>query len=354
MPVEDMPVILAPRAPVAQRIPGVPEWEHGRVHLQPLARGLGAAGVVAVAGVGYAMLEARAFTLRRFTLPVLPAGTPSVRVLHVSDLHLVPRQRRKAAWLRSLAGLEPDLVVSTGDNLAATDAVPAVLGAYGELLRRPGVFVLGSNDYWGPRPKNPARYLLPQGGERRVVGVRLPTEKLVAGFREAGWLDLSNRRGSLEVAGVRLDFVGVDDPHMGWDRYPPPDQRAPDQRAAGQRAPGRSAPGQSAVTIGVLHAPYRRVLDAMTADGAHLLLAGHTHGGQLCLPGVGALVTNCDLSPRQARGVSAWPAGRGTNARAVQSRSSVLHVSAGLGTSPYTPVRFACRPEASLLTLTAA
>ena len=316
------------------------------MHLQPLARGLGPAGVAAVAGVGYAMLEARAFTLRRFTLPVLPPGTPSVRVLHVSDLHLVPRQRRKAAWLRSLAHLEPDLVVSTGDNLAATDAVPAVLGAYGELLRRPGVFVLGSNDYWGPRPKNPARYLLPQGGERRITGVRLPTEKLVAGFREAGWLDLTNRRGALEVAGVRLAFIGVDDPHMGWDRYPPPDKRASDQRAPGQPAPGLPAPGEPAVlTIGVLHAPYRRVLDAMTADGAKLLLAGHTHGGQLRLPGVGALVTNSDLPPRQARWVSAWPAVRG---------SSILHVSAGLGTSPYTPVRFACRPEASLLTLAAA
>jgi predicted MPP superfamily phosphohydrolase len=88
------------------------------------------------------------------------------------------------------------------------------------------------------------------------------------------------------------------------------------------------------------------VLDAMTADGAKLLLAGHTHGGQLCLPGVGALVTNSDLPTRQARGVSSWPAVRGGR------DGSLLHVSAGLGTSPYTPVRFACRPEASLLTLT--
>ena len=308
------------------------------MHLQPLARGLGAAVVAGAAGVGYATLEARAFTLRRFTLPVLPAGTPSLRVLHVSDLHLVPRQRRKAVWLRSLARLEPDLVVSTGDNLAAVDAVPAVLDAYGELLRRPGVFVLGSNDYWGPRPKNPARYLLPQGGERRIVGVRLPTEQLVAGFREAGWLDLTNRRAALDVTGVRLAFVGVDDPHMGWDRYPALD------RPAGEAA---------VLTIGVLHAPYRRVLDAMTADGAKLLLAGHTHGGQLCLPGLGALVTNSDLPPRQARGVSAWPAVPSSEGEHGPNRST-LHVSAGLGTSPYTPVRFACRPEASLLTLTAA
>src|SRR4051812_88053 len=154
------------------------------------------------AGLGYALLEARAFTLRRFTLPVLPPGTRALRVLHVSDLHLVPRQRRKAEWLRGLADLEPDLVVSTGDNLAATDAVPAVLDAYGKLLQRPGVFVLGSNDYWGPRPKNPARYFLPQGG-RPITGVRLPAHELVAGFTGAGWLDLTNARGTLDVGDAR-------------------------------------------------------------------------------------------------------------------------------------------------------
>jgi predicted MPP superfamily phosphohydrolase len=306
------------------------------MRLQPLARGLGAAGAAVLGGIGYATLEAQAFTLRRFTLPVLPPGTPSLRVLHVSDLHLVPRQRRKAAWLRGLARLEPDLVVSTGDNLAATDAVPAVLAAYGDLLRRPGVFVLGSNDYWGPRPKNPARYLLPQRGGGPIVGVRLPTAELVAGFRAAGWLDLTNRRGVLDVGGVRLAFAGVDDPHMGWDRYP-----------AAEPAPV----DPPALRIGVTHAPYRRVLDTMASDGATLLLAGHTHGGQLCVPRLGALVTNCDLPRRQARGVSRWPGCDGAGGD--DGRGATLHVSAGLGTSPYTPVRFACRPEASLLTLTA-
>ncbi len=303
-------------------------WQHGRV--RPATRLLAATAATAAGGLAYAALEAQAFTVRRFTLPVLPDGAPSLRVLHVSDLHLVPRQQRKAAWLRGLARLEPDLVVSTGDNLAATDAVPAVLDAYGELLRRPGVFVLGSNDYWGPRPKNPARYFLPHGGQRRIVGVRLPTPELMAGFRDAGWLDLTNRRGELELAGVRLAFVGVDDPHLRRDRYP-----------------ADAADPSAGLTIGVTHAPYRRVLDAMTADGAGLVLAGHTHGGQLCVPGLGALVTNCDLPRRQARGVSVWQAP--DDARPV----AALHVSAGLGTSPYTPVRFACRPEASLLTLTA-
>src|SRR4051794_7702661 len=291
------------------------------------------------AGLGYALLEARAFTLRRFTLPVLPPGAEQLRVLHVSDLHLVPRQRRKAEWLRGLADLEPDLVVSTGDNLAASDAVPAVLDAYGRLLDRPGVFVLGSNDYWGPRPKNPARYFLRNGGRRLIVGTRLPTHELVAGFRRAGWLDLTNARGELEVAGGVLGFVGVDDPHLERDRYP----------AGGPGAGGVRSGLEPAVTVGVTHAPYRRVLDRMTGEGAGLVLAGHTHGGQLCVPFAGALVTNCDLPRRKARGVSSWRVQAPDGAR----RRAALHVSAGLGTSPYTPVRFACRPEASLLTLTA-
>ena len=76
----------------------------------------------------------------------------------------------------------------------------------------------------------------------------------------------------------------------------------------------------------------------MTADGFPLILAGHTHGGQLCVPGFGALVTNCDLPRRQAKGLST---------RCTPGDARALHVSAGLGTSPYAPVRFACPPEAT-------
>ena len=89
------------------------------------------------------------------TVPVLAPGQRPLRVLHVSDLHLVPTQRRKIEWVRALAGLEPDLVVDTGDNLAHLDAVPAVLDALGPLLERPGAFVMGSNDYYAPMLKNP-------------------------------------------------------------------------------------------------------------------------------------------------------------------------------------------------------
>ncbi len=304
--------------------------QDGLVRSSKLSLTAGAIGLAGAAGLGWSLLEAEAlFALRRFSVPVLPPGSTPLRILHLSDLHLVPRQARKIDWVRGLAALEPDLVVNTGDNLAALDAVPALLHAHGDLLGRPGVFVLGSNDYHGPKPKNPARYLLPSGGKRRIQGVRLPTRTLVQGFEDAGWLNLNNRRATLKLGPHLLEFVGVDDPHIKRDRY------------AEVSFP---ADPSATLTIGVLHAPYRRVLDAMTDDGAQLLLAGHTHGGQLCVPALGALVTNCDLPRRQASGLSHWPPTSATN--------PWLHVSAGLGTNPYTPVRFACRPEATLLTLT--
>ena len=296
---------------------------------------LGLGALTAAAGLAYALAEAHAYTLRHVTVPVLAPGERALRILHLSDLHLVPSQERKIAWIRSLADLEPDLVVDTGDNMAHVDAVPALLHALEPLMGLPGAFVMGSNDYVAPEPKNPARYLLPDARTPgRTVRDRLPAAELGAALREAGWRDLTNRRDGVVADGRRVSLVGVDDPHLDLDRFPAPEAR-PDVD----------------LHLGVAHAPYRRVLDEMHADGAQLVLAGHTHGGQLCLPGWGALVTNCDLDRRRAKGLHGWPGARPD--RPGGDGSTWLHVSAGLGTSPYAPVRFACRPEATLLTLVA-
>jgi predicted MPP superfamily phosphohydrolase len=299
-----------------------------------------AAGVLAVGagGLAYAsLIERNAFTLREFSVPVLPPGSAPIRVLHLSDLHLLPQQTRKIDWIRRLAALEPDLVLNTGDNLAHLQAVPAALRAMEPLLERPGAFVLGSNDYFAPKPRNPALYLT-RHHARRTTAWPLPTSDLVKALTDAGWVDLTNARSTLAVAGRDLELVGVDDPHLEYDRY---------DRVAGPADPS------AALTVGVVHAPYTRVLDAMTADGAGLVIAGHTHGGQLCLPFYGALVTNCDLDRGRVKGVSRWWPGAGA-ARSSEAPEGAawLEVSAGLGTSPYAPVRFACRPEATLLTLT--
>lgn len=288
-----------------------------------------AAGLVYAAGV-----EVRAYTVRRVELPILPAGHEALRVLHLSDLHLTPRQRGKQRWVRALGELHPDLVVNTGDNLAHRDAVPTVLAALDGLLEVPGVFVMGSNDYFAPSVRNPVRYLLPDSGQRNTHTARLPWRALRDGFEARGWRDLDNRRDRLEVKGTRIAFAGVDDPHLRYD----------DLAAA---AGGTDVSAD--VRIGVTHAPYLRVLDAFARDGHDAIFAGHTHGGQLRLPGKGALVTNCDLDTARARGLHRHPAGAPVGTRG----AAWLHVSAGVGTSPFAPVRFCCRPEATLLTLTA-
>lgn len=290
------------------------------------------AGVVAAAGAAClayaAAVEVRWFTLRRFTVPVLPPGADPVKVLHLSDLHLMPAQERKINWVNDLARLEPDLIVNTGDNIASAASVQPLLRAYGDLLDLPGVFVFGSNDYWKPHFKNPIYYLLPPRRNRlRLRGPDLPYEELRTSFTARGWADLNNARASLKVNGLRFDFAGTDDPHVEWDRY---------DRIAGPVDPSAD------LSIGVTHAPYQRVLNAFVDDGYPLVLAGHTHGGQLAVPFYGALVTNCDLDTSRVKGLTTY---------GHDGRQAALHVSAGLGTSPYAPVRFACRPEATLLTL---
>jgi predicted MPP superfamily phosphohydrolase len=302
--------------------------------LRTTLRTAAAVGGLGAATLAYASLvELRWFALRRADVPVLPPGHEPIKVLHLSDLHMTPWQRRKQAWVRDLATLEPDLVVDTGDNLAHLHSVPVVLDALGDLLDVPGVFVFGSNDYFAPSARNPARYLLPDDGQRNTQNAKLPYGDLRDGFERRGWTDLTNRRDALVVKGTRLAFAGVDDPHLGYDDL---------TSVAGPADPSAD------VRVGVTHAPYLRVLDQFAGDGYEAILAGHTHGGQLCLPGMGALVTNCDLDTGRVKGLHRHPADAPVDAPA----SSWLHVSAGLGTSPYTPVRFCCRPEATLLTFT--
>lgn len=302
----------------------------------PARTALTVLGTVGAVGVGAAVwgigIERYLFTVRFHELAVLPAGASPIRVLHVSDAHMAPWQRRKQRWMAALAELQPDLVVNTGDNMGHAEGLRGLRTAFDPLRGIPGVFVHGSNDHAAPSPRNPLRYFT---GPSKVTHTAEPLDTdALDGYLsdELGWVDLNNAAGSVDAGGLRVAAFGVSDAHRGWD----------DLDVLPDLVSGLRADGTPDLTIGVTHAPYRRVLDDFVDLQADAIFAGHTHGGQVRVPGVGALVANCDIPLRQARGLSEW-----THA----GRTAPLNVSAGIGHSIYAPVRFACRPEASLLTL---
>lgn len=288
---------------------------------------LGSLATAAIGCFGWGLVEANLYTVRRVELPILPPGGDPLSILHVSDLHLTSKQQFKLDFIRSLAALRPDVLVTTGDNIADADAIFPLMAAWNSLRFTPGVFVFGSNDYYAPTFKNPLKYVLDGRSHMKQEHTELPWRTLRDKMTAVGWKDLNQRRDVLDVNGYRLAFRGTDDAHLGRDDY---------SQVAGLADPDAD------LNIGVTHAPYGRILDAMTDDGMDLILAGHTHGGQVCVPGYGALVTNCDLDTHRAKGLSS---------HTHDGRTSALHVSAGVGTSPFAPYRFACRPEVTLLTL---
>ncbi len=291
-----------------------------------MARVVSTLAAGAVAGLAYgSLIERNAFTLRRFDVPVLAPGTPPIRLLHVSDLHITPPQRRKHEWIRGLATLRPDVVINTGDTLSAEDGIPAVMRALDPLFEFPGAFVPGNNDYYVPTPKNPLKYF--RAADPQPTGPMLPWPEMARSMAGAGWLDLTHRRETLTVRSLPVALAGTDDPHLRRARY---------ELIAGP------ADAQAVVRIGVMHSPEPTMLQSFADDGYDLVLAGHTHGGQIRVPfGGPAIVTNCGIDVWRARWLHKW------------DERMYFHVCAGLGTNPYMPIRFACRPEASLLTLTA-
>lgn len=287
------------------------------------------AGVLAYAS----LIERNAFTVRRESVDVLEPGSSPIRVLHLSDLHLAPWQHGKSRWIRSLRQLDPDLIVVTGDAVGHVDAIPLLDATLQEFSGIPGVFVHGSNDYFAPRIPNPFTYLW-RPSTPDEEGDPIDTDSLDAAYRALGWVGLDNAAVPMVINGSTILFVGTDDPHLRRDRL---DEVASE---LDELIDGLSVAFGS--IVGVTHAPYRRVLDAFTTLGADVTFAGHTHGGQVCVPGFGALTTNSDLPLHFARGLGVWNH---------DGRSSFLNVSAGIGTSIFAPVRFACPPEAVLLTL---
>jgi predicted MPP superfamily phosphohydrolase len=279
--------------------------------------------IAAVVSIGVAcmvygvLVERRWYRLRRYRLDILPATASPISILHLSDLHVV---RGSDGLRRFLSTLPPaDVTAVTGDIVGEPEAVEEAVS----LLRqtRGGLasyFVLGSNDYYTPRPLNPIRYFL-GGTRRRRTAERGRAAELVAQLEADGWVYLRNVRATAELDGLAVELLGLDDPHIDLQ----------DMRVAARERYDRFG-------IGVVHSP--DPMPELAALGWDLVVYGHTHGGQVRMPVVGALVTNSYVPRRLVAGL-------------VRFGDAYAHISPGLGTSKYAPFRFLCRPEATLLEL---
>ncbi|MDY5161106.1 metallophosphoesterase [Actinotignum urinale] len=312
-------------------------------------------GLCGAAGLGWGLLENRAFTLRYRSLMLPPqeneeneSGRPSsssLKILHLSDIHLLPNDTSKIDYIRSLAETEPDFLVITGDSLSSVHSLDSLMRALEPFVGIPGAFVYGSNDYYSPIPKNPFAYLLPIEAKNLEREMDLPWEEMSQRFEESGWVNLNNRRATMNVGEWVIDLVGMDDPHINRARMP---------------AVRDDGVAQPHVRIGLVHAPYLWALQALYEDGVELAFAGHTHGGQLALPCIGSLTTNCDLPTAYDSGLFTWPLGTsGAPLRRdgdfnMQQHTMAVQLSAGMGGTPYVPLRVLRRPEATLLAVTRA
>ena len=280
---------------------------------------IGVAALAAACVLYGIFVERRRYRLVRRGMAILPADGPeTLTILHLSDLHFVRDDRRKAAFVASLPVC--DVTVVTGDFLAEPEAVETVVTAVRAARGRlASWFVLGSNDYFNPRPLNPMRYFIPRSRRRGRPVRRGRGGELRALLASEGWRDLTNVREQRDLDGLAVEVLGLDDAHISRQ----------DLRLAPRSAPDRFG-------IAVMHSP--DAAPEVAACGYRLAVAGHTHGGQVRLPIVGALVTNSHLPRRLVSGL-------------IRIGDSLLHVSPGLGTSKYAPFRFLCPPEATLLEL---
>jgi uncharacterized protein len=271
------------------------------MNLKPLAlAGAGAAAALAAYAV---LVEPRWLQVSRTRVHVryLPPALEGLRVAVLTDLH-VERGRAPAILRRAVAATmraRPDLVAITGDLAEGEAGLQEVLDALMPLSAPLGVFAVpGNHDH--------------------RAGIAAWHRALAA--RKA-IVDLTNRSTTVRRDGVTVCIAGVDDFIEGSPRLvlPPPERRA--------------------LTIVLAHSPDQAESCRRRYDAVDLIVSGHTHGGQVRFPFIGAPVSSAQRPDLYEDGLRRRP-------------WTQVYTSRGLGTTRL-PVRFLARPEVAILELTA-
>jgi predicted MPP superfamily phosphohydrolase len=269
-------------------------------------RALRRAALVAGAGLAWGLYEAQWLERRELEVVVrgLPPALEGFRLLHLSDFHLGSLSLNARPFRSAIewaSGLDVDLVAITGDLLSRDRGERELRDGLRRLKARHGVVaVLGNHDVAVTRdPFSAAREL--------------------ADLEDAGAILLRDSSHALASGGARIQVVGV----------------GPRSYMRREARPQRLVDRAAELRILLCHFP--RVVDGLEPGAFHLVLAGHVHGGQICLPYPGGKVTFGELRPGYREGVYLLP-------------QTTLVVSRGTGTA-FVPLRVFARPEAALLVL---
>lgn len=236
------------------------------------------------------------------------------KILHISDLHLKRPESHKIEFLKRITDAEYDLVLLTGDVFEDLTGIEYA----SSILSRPpkiGAFaVLGNHDYY--------EYTMFNKTVGRVIRkLRQPYQKrdvtpLVEALEDAGFQVLRNESRTLSDHGIHL--IGIDYPGIKEEDLAELVQSAPENH----------------LLMAIFH--YPKNLDFITRQGIQLAFGGHTHGGQVRIPGFGAVITDSELPRHQASGL-------------IRRGETAFHISRGLGADPRTNFRFFCPPAATVV-----
>ncbi len=240
-------------------------------------------------------------TERMIDVPRLAPALDGLSIVHFSDFHFTGRVGKGyfQEVVRRANEIQPDLVAITGDLVDHSDCIDWIPDTLGRLSGRYGVyFVLGNHD------------------------IRIDTDRLRKALTDSGLVDLGGRWMKIDILGEPVVLAGNELPWLA---------PAADMTRCPQRTPGGGP-----LRIVLSHSPDQ--LDWAQAHDADLLLAGHTHGGQIRFPLIGAILTPSRVGVKYSSGIFYAP-------------PTIMHVTRGV--SGRLPVRLNCPPEMARLVLRA-
>jgi uncharacterized protein len=292
---------------------------------------------------------------------------PVLTILHLSDFHLRKntKGRKLFKFIQTLNSLKTDFIFFTGDMVEKNENIKYLSDMLSGLQSVYGKYaILGVHDYFD---KTPSEFLRNMIKKKREYKRQNDVGWLISELKSIGIKVLRNENTSVYPDGKdflrKVEIIGLEDTiirktdvskaFVGLDEKNDLEKNKKDEPAGDDFLKKRNI-GQydevftedernihflnksGTIRICLTHTPDYDLLVDLSKKNTDLVMSGHTHGGQVRLPGIGALVSGCNIKTRYSSGLFYF-------------KKFVLFTTKGLGEGRYSPFRFYCQPEANLI-----